>query len=206
MSQKFFQYFGNVRHNSTVPVSKIGESKVFAVFWLCETQFNSSRCFWLGHDGNEQQWTVRRRGHLIFSECSVAWIHCYRPAWLCFIIEFVAAQVKFLESSGYCTLIDCIFTFCAVNVFPLLLQHNNQVWTCKAKVPKLDYILYSSVWLSNYTQSEVMSNELVQPLLLYSQPQQVPFMAWTTWVTWCTHWKLASTKILQNFWHTQVKP
>ena len=31
-------------------------------------------------------------------------------------------------------------------------------WICKAEVPKLDYIAYSSVQLSNHTHSEAIDN------------------------------------------------
>ena len=30
---------------------------------------------------------------------------------------FLATQVKFLEPSGYCTVINCTFTFCTTNIF-----------------------------------------------------------------------------------------
>ena len=36
--------------------------------------------------------------------------------WLC-LIKVLATQVKFFEPSDYCTIINCAFTFCTINIF-----------------------------------------------------------------------------------------
>ena len=42
-------------------------------------------------------------------------IHGFRPTWSCLMIKVFATQAKFLELSGYCTVIT--FTFHTANVF-----------------------------------------------------------------------------------------
>ena len=70
------------------------------------------------------------------------------------------------------------------------------------EIPKLDYIAFSSAWLSNFTRSEVMHNMSVHQLPQYYQ-QWIPSLAWAALATWYMHCKLACTaKILQKFWLT----
>ena len=38
-------------------------------------------------------------------------------AWYSLIVKVVVTCVKFLEPSGYCTVINYAFTFCATNIF-----------------------------------------------------------------------------------------
>ena len=40
-----------------------------------------------------------------------------KPTWPCLIAKVFATQLKFLNPSGYCTVINCIFIFCTTNVF-----------------------------------------------------------------------------------------
>ena len=62
----------------------------------------------------------------------------------------------------------------------------------KCKVPRLEYIVFSSVQLSNHTQRKLMHQ-----LPWYYQPQQEPFSAWTALVMWYTcHDIHTHTKIL----------
>ena len=44
------------------------------------------------------------------------WIHSFRPTWHCLIIKVLATWVKFLQPSGYCSVINCAFTFHTRNV------------------------------------------------------------------------------------------
>ena len=38
-------------------------------------------------------------------------------SWPCLIIKVLATWMKFLKLSGYCTLVNCVFTICTTNVF-----------------------------------------------------------------------------------------
>ena len=40
-------------------------------------------------------------------------IHRFRPACSCLIIKVLTTRANFLESSSYCTVINCSFNFCA---------------------------------------------------------------------------------------------
>ena len=128
-------------------------------------------------------------------------IHGVRPAWPSLIIKVLAFRVKFFELSGYCTLIDYAFTFCTRNVF---VRFHNIMAQFKWIKQKFPYVAHSSVQLSNHTRSEVMHNVWVYKLLQYYQQLWVSTTAWTTLVTWYIHKKLTYTKILFNFWFTQV--
>ena len=44
-------------------------------------------------------------------------IYGFKSTWPCLIIEVLATRAKFLEPSGLCTMINCTFTFWALNVF-----------------------------------------------------------------------------------------
>ena len=48
---------------------------------------------------------------------SLTRIHGFRPTWPCLIIKVLATWVKFLEQSGYCTVINFAFTFHSTNDF-----------------------------------------------------------------------------------------
>ena len=43
--------------------------------------------------------------------------HDFQLIWLCLIIKVLVTQVKFHKSVGYCTVINCAFTFYTTNVF-----------------------------------------------------------------------------------------
>ena len=82
-------------------------------------------------------------------------IHNFRPTWPGLIIKLIATLVKFIELSGYCTVMNCAFTF-HTTCFWLLLRCCSPVRTCKSWVLTLDYITYLSVLLSNHMSSEAM--------------------------------------------------
>ena len=71
---------------------------------------------------NNQQWLICHKTKSNQSLSATQWICIYglkhgfgiygfRPTWPCPIIEVLPARVKFLESSSYCTVINCTFTF-----------------------------------------------------------------------------------------------
>ena len=80
-------------------------------------------------------------------------IHSYRSTWSSLIVEVLATWAKFLKPSGYSTVINCAFAFHTTNVFSCCCSVMTQF---EAKVPKLDYVACSSVWLLNHIRSEAM--------------------------------------------------
>ncbi len=67
-----------------------------------------------------------------YSPCLVLWVllarfasmawstalkSSFRLTWPCLIVEVLATQMKFLEPSGYCTMINCASTFRTTNTF-----------------------------------------------------------------------------------------
>ena len=81
----------------------------------------------------------------------------------------------------------------------LRLLLRTALWPSSEIVPKLDYVAYLSMKLSNHTQSEAIDNVSAHRLPQYYQPQQ---MALVMWYPYC---KLSWTKILQNIWLTLLQ-
>ena len=97
----------------------------------------------------------------------------------CLIVKVLAAQMKTFESFGYCTLINCVFTFHITNAIHLCgFQIIHGVKPCT---------------MCQCTKYHYTTNERVHLL-----------WAWTALVTWYIHCKSSRTKILQNFWLTLV--
>ena len=73
-------------------------------------------------------------------------LSAFRPTWPCLIVKVLAAWAKFLEQSGYCTVIftfcttNFFFTFCKTNFFFFGGGFNDIIVQFKLKVPKLDYM------------------------------------------------------------------
>ena len=101
----------------------------------------------------------------------------------------------------YCDQLYCNLSYS--KCFWLLQRHYGPVWTCKAYVSELDYVVCSSVQLSNHTPSEAMHNVSVHQLSWYYQSNCVAFAASTVLVPRYSFRKLACTEILQNFWFTR---
>ena len=117
------------------------EFRVFLLLdWLPHQGWRTQSVLQFTHSWKENNWidafddtvkvlnhTVRCWVHLILSKCYLldlllwlgAWnqILVFRPTWLYLIIEVLATQKKFLETSSYCTVINYTFTFCIGNVF-----------------------------------------------------------------------------------------
>ena len=53
---------------------------------------------------------------LLLSEHSFG-INCFRLTWPCLIVEVLATQANFFQSSVYCTMMKCTFTFRKTNDF-----------------------------------------------------------------------------------------
>ena len=102
------------------------------------------------------------------------------------------------------TVINCVLAFCITIVFGCF--HNVMALFKLVKhVHKFEYIVHSSVWLSNHTWSESMHNMSAHQLPWYYHPQWVIFMACIALITRYACCKLAhTTKILQNVWLTLV--
>ena len=110
-----------------------GWVKNFAMFGNVR-RFGTLGCFCWGREGEEPLWTLGCWAHLIFSISVTRQIYlakclqkCFEirkisPTWAYLIIEVLITRAKFLQPSGYCTMINCTFTFCMTNVFFLLLR------------------------------------------------------------------------------------
>ena len=74
----YFPYYYKTFFQNCKYGYKLGRVKSFAIFWWHEAQFSCSRCFCLGHEGNQPHQTVRYWGCLILSQCYLP----YLPLWL----------------------------------------------------------------------------------------------------------------------------
>ena len=117
------QYFGYVRHNLTFP-------DVFAKIMKVKNH--------IGLSDTDLAWYSLSATHQICLSSMEYWfrIDGFRTNWCCLIVEVLATQPKFLEWSGYCTVINCVFTFHATNVLGwfhdiMLPWHHALVQTCK---------------------------------------------------------------------------
>ena len=111
-------------------------------------------------------------------------------------IEVLETWAKFLESSAYCTVIKCTFTFCTTNIFGCF--HSISASFEPVKYKYLNYTVAHLFGFTHHTQSEVMHNISAQKLPWYYQPKWVPTMVWTALFVWYTCWKIAPMKIMQN--------
>ena len=124
-------------------------------------------------------------------------IHVFRPTWSCLIVQILAIRTKFLELSGYCTVINSLFTFLLTN--PLCCFHSvTALYEAVKYVPELVYDARSFARLSYPTRSKATHNMLGHQLLLCYQPQQIPTITWAASATWYTRRKQTRIKILQN--------
>ena len=115
-------------------------------------------------------------------------IHAFRPIWSCLIIKVFTAWSKFLQLSAFCTVINCVFTFCNTNVFGCLHSILTQFELVKHKFSNLTmlHIHLWGFWISWHNVLVHNYNSITHNR--YSD----------------TNCKLAHTKILQNFWLTLV--
>ena len=79
-------------------------------------------------------------------------IHSFKPTWHCLIVKVLTTWAEFLETFGYCIV---IYTFCKTNGFGFF---------CNIMVEF--QFTYSSVWVSNHTESVAMHNGQTTTILL----------------------------------------
>ena len=118
-------------------------------------------------------------------------IRSFRLTWLCLIVEVLATRAKFLQSSGYCTVISFAVDFRTTNVFLVASSGVIALFKLiKLKFPSSTK-LHIHLSLSNHNRNEwkKMHNMSVHKLLWYLQPEREPFTAWTALVTWYTRCK-----------------
>ena len=106
-------------------------------------------------------------------------IHTFKPIWLCLSVKVLATWAKFLESSGYCIVINCPFTFCTTNGFGCFSGDIVAQWHV------------------------AMHNASVHQLPRFYQPPWVPSMAWTAlhqnfWLIQVAKTVYQSNSYLQN--------
>ena len=140
-------------------------------------RFGSSGGFCSGNKGHKPHWTVRCWAWVLFTRFFFHSlkdgfrIHPLRHTWPCMIVNILATQVaKFLELSGYCTVIKYAFIFYSKN------------GSCH-----FHYVACLSVQLSNHWLSQAMLNMSVYQLPQYYCQQWVQLMV-----------RIACSKILQN--------
>ena len=121
-------YFGNMRHNLVAldVFAKVVKLTNHTRLWDTDVAWYSP---------NATCWI-----------CFMAWInhiieiHSLKPTWFCLIISVLTDQVKFLLSSGYCTVINCTLIFRKTNIFVCfgsvmaeskLVKHNLMYWLFK---------------------------------------------------------------------------
>ena len=121
-------------------------------------------------------------------------IHAFMPTWPCLIVEFLPIQVKFLEPSGYCTVINCTFTFHTKNVLGCFFNIMDQFELVKHRTT---LHVHLCGFLIRY---KAMHNMSAYQQQRYYHLQRVATTVWILTVTWYMRRKLSPTKILQNFW------
>ena len=107
-------------------------------FCLQEAEFVSSRGLCWGHEGDEQDWTVRclalSDNHLIcFNSLEHnLGINIFRLTSLCWLLRFLQSEQNFLNHLVTVLWSTARFTFCTDKYFWLLLEHYEPVQTSKA--------------------------------------------------------------------------
>ena len=140
---------------SRASISYEGESKVLQYFG--NVQSGSSWCFCWGHEGDKPHWTMRCQAHLIFFKWYLLdlfpWLRTlsWNPQfYLTLSDNWSSSWAKFLEPSAFINYCDQLHHHLLHNkCFCLLLRYYGLVQTHKAKVPKLVYVAYSSVWITH---------------------------------------------------------
>ena len=104
-------------------------------------------------------------------------IHDFRPTWPCQIVKVLATWVKFLESSSYCTVINCAFIFHTTNIFGSFYSIIWSVWICKTLSSQmgLHCMFICAIW----SKAKLVTNH---QLRWDNQLQQVLFTARSTLV------------------------
>ena len=95
---------------------------IFGIFWSFETQFSRSGYFCPGPEHDQPHSAIRCRAQVrltrfAFIARNCFKIHAFRSTWPRLILEVLATWAKFLQPSGYFTVIKFTFIFCATNVF-----------------------------------------------------------------------------------------
>ena len=67
--------------------------------------------------------------------------HGFRSIWSHLVEKVLATRAKFLEQYSYCTVIHYAVTFCIANVFSFFPWRQGPVETCKAFIPKFDFVV-----------------------------------------------------------------
>ena len=120
---KVLQYFGNVKYSLATPDDLAAIMKVMNHIGLCNA---------------ELAWYSPIATHQIFCyglEHGFG-ILGFRSTWPCLVVEVLVIRVKFLEPSGYCTVINCTFTFGPTNIFDYISGIMTQFKLMKHKFPK----------------------------------------------------------------------
>ena len=93
-------------------------------------------------------------------------IHGFRLTWPWLIVKVLVTQAKFLEPSGYNTVINCAFTFHATNVFGCFHDIMAKFELVKYKFP--NYIFICTAFKS-HTWSKAMHNMSAYQLASYDK-------------------------------------
>ena len=180
------QYLCNMKHNLAAPVTKI---------------MKVTNC-------SEYTWYSLNATHHI---CLYGLEHGlgtygFRSTWPCLIIEVLGTQVRFLEPSGYLTVIKCTFTFCTTNFFGWFYCFIAQFKLVQHKFPNQTVLFIYLFGFQIIHGVKLCSDMPTHQLLLYYWPQWISSTAWMTLVIWYTCCKLPCTRILQSFLISLVWP
>ena len=134
-----------------------------------EAQYASDRCFRWDRQGDELHWTMRFRACLILSKYyssdlpqSLKARH-QKPRFYVgqpsLIVDVLATRTIFPELSGYCSLINCAFTFRTTNHTRSEEMHSMSTY------PPPQYYqphrVNSSVWVAWYTCYKLMTAKIL---------------------------------------------
>ena len=130
--------------------------KSFLILWSCQAQCVSPRQFCRGWEVGPG-YIVKCSACLIFSKCYLApydWVHSHRKnafrlTWPCLIIDLHATRQNFLN-----TLVTVQWSTAPLpftqKIFWLHPCNYGALWTCKTKFIELDYVIDSSLQISNH--------------------------------------------------------
>ena len=120
---------------------------------------------------------VKVMNHIWLWDAKLVWYSLSSTPWI-YLYGLVAIFLGLPDLASSCKPSKISSTFCLLysDQLHLHLSHNVFGWFCSIMaqfelVPKLNYILCSSVWLLNYIPSEAMHNMSVHQLPSYYLPQ-----------------------------------
>ena len=126
-------------------------------------------------------------------------IYTYKPIWLFLMIKVLATWAKFLQPSGYCTVINLYLHFLCNKCFLV-----DSMVLCFISVDlAVSFWIMLHIHLCDFQISHGVEQSATCQHTNYHNTTNLP-TAWTALITCYMCRKLGLVQILQNFWLAQV--